>query len=186
LLDKDADDRYEFRQDNRTISQLVRPSDDRQNPDNPYTSDPRRTGDNPYESTKRTGDNQFTTTDTRQESDRRNTSSEYTRRFVPTAEVVVDPYRRPTHGNARTCVMEINIAVSFGSDRTPHASVITNNFPSKPPPPIRSTAIIDDVSYFDLNFQAPEHTAQLSTDGIIRPTASSRNSLGFQQKATDE
>jgi hypothetical protein len=185
LLDTEADNRYQFRQDNSTISSLVQQPGDRRNPDNPYTVDSRRTGDNPYESTKITGGNQYTTTDNRQEIDRRNTSSDYTRRAIPTADVFVDPYRRPSHGNARTCVMEINIAVSLGPDRTPHASVIANNFPSKPPV-IRSTANFDDVSYFDLNFQSPERTAQLATDGIMHPSSSSRNSLGFQQKATDE
>jgi hypothetical protein len=73
--------------------------------------------------------------------------------------------------------MEVNIAVTLGADRTPHASVVTNNYSSKPPA-IRSTAFIDDVRYVDLSFQAPENTAQLSTDGIIRQS-SPRNSTGF-------
>jgi hypothetical protein len=75
--------------------------------------------------------------------------------------------------------MEINITVGMGADRTPH--FITN------PSAIRSTAVIDDVRYVDLNFQAPENTAQLATDGIIRQsTSASRDSFGFQNKKTDE
>ncbi len=185
MFNKGPDNRYEFQQANPTISNLVQPPVQRQNPDNPYTSrdqytnGSRRSGDSAYESTRRTGDHQYPVTD-----DRQSNNSGYTRR-VPTADILVDPYRRPAHGNARTCVLEINIAVNLGSDRTSQASVITNNFPSKPPA-IRSTAIIDDVRYVDLNFQTSDHTAQLSTDGIIRSSASSRNSTGFQNKNTDE
>jgi hypothetical protein len=167
LLDDEIDNRYNFRQENSTISKLVQPSDER------------RSSDNPYESMKRTGEN-----GNHQEAHRQNNNFQYTQRIVPTADVFVDPYRRPAHGNARTCVMEINIAVNFGPDRTPQASVITNNYLSKPPA-IRSTATIDDVRYVDLSFQAPEKTAQLATDGIIRHP-SSRNSTGFQNKNIDE
>ncbi len=184
MFNKGPDNRYEFQQANPTISNLVQPPVQRQNPDNPYTSrdqytnGSRRSGDSAYESTRRTGDHQYPVTD-----DRQSNNSGYTRR-VPTADILVDPYRRPAHGNARTCVMEINIAVNFGPDRTPQASVITNNYLSKPPA-IRSTATIDDVRYVDLSFQAPEKTAQLATDGIIRHP-SSRNSTGFQNKNIDE
>ncbi len=173
MLDKDSE---QIPQENPTISSLVQPRNGQQNPDNPYsvrdryTTDSRRTGDTAYESTKRTGEY-------RQDIDRGSNNPDYTRRIPPTANVLVDPYRRPVHGNARTCVMEVNIAVTLGADRTPHASVVTNNYSSKPPA-IRSTAFIDDVRYVDLSFQAPENTAQLSTDGIIRQS-SPRNSTGF-------
>ena len=77
--------------------------------------------------------------------------------------------------------MEINIAVSLGPDRTPQASVISNNFLQNHQP-IRSTAIFDDVSYVDLNFQSPENTAQFSTDGIIRQSPSHEIHLVFKIK----
>src|SRR5437588_873341 len=79
MLDKNTDNRYEFRQENPTISNLVQPppdeqqsstisklvqqSDERQNPDNPYTTDSRRTGGTSYDSIRRTGDNQYTSID---------------------------------------------------------------------------------------------------------------------------
>lgn len=183
LLDKDSDQRYEFIQENPTISNLVQPPIERQNPDNPYTvrdqytTDSRRTGDTAYESTRRPSDN-------RQEIDRRSNEPQYTRRVPPTADVYVDRSRRPVHGTARRCVMEVNIAVTLGADRTSQASITTNNYTSKPPN-IRSTAFIDDVRYVDLSFRSPENTAQLSTDGIIRQS-SPRGSIGFGNKNTNE
>jgi hypothetical protein len=116
------------------------------------------------------------------ENDRRNSHFEYTRR-VPTADVFVDTMRRPGHGNARTCCMEINIAVSLGPDRTPKASIISSNLTK--PPAIRSTAVFNDVSYMTLDFQSPENTAQFSTDGIALRSPSQR-STGFPNEHINE
>ena len=101
---------------------------------------------------------------------------------APTADVRIDPIRRSGQGNARTCVMEINIAVSLGGDRPPHASIVSHDASSRSHPPIRSTATIQDVRYLDLNFQGPNNVAHLSTDGIIdRPTSSSQKPTGYYQ-----
>ena len=193
---KDTNERYKFQHDNPTISKLVKPSDgfhtaDRQNTDNNYTvrrqNDDRYTsnsqgnGNYHYESIRRAGNNQYDIqrlpgADNRQETDRRNNNFEYTRR-IPTADVLVDPIRRPAHGNTRTCVMEINIAVSLGGDRSPRVSFESSDITSKPPP-IRSTAVLEDVSYVDLKFQGPEKTAQLSTDAYMTRSPSQKSS-GF-------
>lgn len=167
LANESGEKRYESIPENPTISSLLQPSNERRNSDNPYsfreqyTTDARRTGgENNYESTKRTGDYRFTETD----------RSDNTRR-VPTADVFVDPYRRPQHGNARTAVMEVNISVSLGgasvgyADRTPHTTTNTKE------PVIRSTAFLEDARYVDLSFRVPEHGAQLRTDGIIRESS---------------
>ena len=172
LIDKDADQRYEAPQQNPTVSNLVR-----SNPDNPYTVRDRYTTDAAYESTRRASDNRL-------EVDRRSNNPDYTRRAPPTTDVYVDRTRHPVHGNARTCVMEVNISVTLGADRHPQASVSTSNYSSKQPN-IRSTAFIDDVRYIDLNLQSPENVAQLSTDGIIRQS-SPRGSVGFGNKNTNE
>jgi hypothetical protein len=178
----EINNRYEFRQDHPTISKLVKPSDDS------YINDTPRTGDSAYESTRRSSGDRYTVqtipgVNIRQENDRPNNNFEYTRR-VPTADVFVDPIRRPIHGNARTCCMEINIAVTLGPDRTPHASVISSNIASKPPS-VRSTATFEDVRYVDLCFQAPENTAQLSTDGIMHRSPSQK-STGFRNGHINE
>ena len=99
--------------------------------------------------------------------------SEPNYRYVPTADVYVDPTRRPEHGNARTCVMEINISVGLGDrDRPP---LITSSSSSNygKPPTIRSTARLENVNYIDLNFRTPEHVAYLATDGIIKGSSPS-------------
>jgi hypothetical protein len=75
--------------------------------------------------------------------------------------------------------MEINIVVSVGEDRSPRASVVSSNMTSRPPPPIRSTTTLEDVSYVDLHFHGRGKTAELSTDGFMsRP--SSQKSGGFR------
>ncbi len=134
-----------------------------------YRND-RHNADYPHTITRRPDDDRYTT-DLRQRGD-----DQYTRR-VPTADVFIDPVRRPAHGNAPRCVMEVNIEVSVGGDRNSQSSFITRNVSSKPPT-IRSTAVIDNARYIDLNFQSPENTAQISTDGIIRRSPSER-STGF-------
>ena len=175
--DSNPDNRYEFRSENPTVSRLVRPSDDlhtseRQTLDSSLTpnrrreDDLRRTRDSAYESVQRSRDDQYPN---QQETERR--SIDYSRR-VPTANIIVDPTRRPGDGNPRTCVMEINIAVSMGGNRPPQASVISSNILSKPPN-IRSTATIDGARYIDLSLQSPNYTAQLATDGVLHDTSSS-------------
>ncbi|CAF1283531.1 unnamed protein product [Adineta steineri] len=181
------DQRYEFQPQDQapTISKLVRPSNDshtidRQNINSPYTTigkigesyvtSSQRTGDSAYESIRRSGgDNnnavqRFNDGNNRQETSQRN--NEYARR-IPTAHINVDTSRRPADGNARTCVMEINIAVSMGGDRNSQTALITSNNSSRQPI-VRSTATIDDVRYIDLDFRSPQNTARLSTDGMIR------------------
>ncbi len=155
------DDRYEFRQEHHpTVSKLVRPSDDFYANDRHY----------PHTITQRQDDNRYTT-DLRQRGD-----DQYTRR-VPTADILIDPIRRPAHGNAPRCVMEVNIEVSIGGNRHSQSSFVTNHVSSKPPT-IRSTAVIDNARYIDLNFRSPENTAQIATDGIIRRSPS-QGSTGF-------
>ena len=188
--DGSDDRRYESVPENPTVSNLVQSSNGRQNPDNPYeirdryTNDARRTtggtGATSYETTRRTEEYQYTG------SDRGNQHSDYTRR-VPTADVLVDPTRRPGHGNARTSTMEVNISVSLGGggygDRGPHTSVTTTSGSSKTPA-IRSTAFLEDVRYVDLNFRLPENTGQLRTDGIIRES-SPRYTSDLPRKTTE-
>lgn len=179
LANDSNDQRYESVPQNPTISNLAHPSNERQNPDNPYesrdryTADARRTGGtggatSSYESTRRSEEYRYTG------SDRGNQQSDYSRRVVPTADVYVDPHRRPGHGNARTSTMEVNISVSLGGggygDRVPHASVTTSNGSSRTPA-IRSTAFLEDVRYVDLNFRLPDNTGQLRTDGILRESS---------------
>jgi len=147
--------------ENPTVSQLVKPTDERRG-----SSSSQRADGNRYESVNRT------------------LVDDYSKRPIPTANVYVDPYRQPSHGNARTCVMEINIAVSLsGPDRVPQASVVTNNFPSRQSN-ARSAVQFDDVRYIDLNFQSPQNTAQVSTDGILRQS-SPQSSIGFPNKNID-
>ena len=76
--------------------------------------------------------------------------------------------RRPSHGNARTCCMEINIAVSLGTDRTPQASIISSNINIPNLQLFAQRQVLKVfVSYMILDFQTPSNTAQLRTDGII-------------------
>ncbi|UJR22342.1 hypothetical protein I4U23_025404 [Adineta vaga] len=193
----DIDNRYEFRSETPTVSKLVKPSNDfhtaeRQAVDRSFTSnrrqddDMQRTRDSAYGSINRSRDDQYSIQqpaggNNLQEIDRR--GGEYSRR-IPTANVVVDPTRRPGNGNSRTCVMEINIAVNMGGNRAPQASITSSNVSAKQPN-IRSTATIDNVRYIDLNFQSPNNTAQLATDGIIHSSPSQR-STGYPYEHTNK
>lgn len=175
FLANQPDPRYDFQTSNPTISKLVHPADNRR-PGSESNYQSART--NPADRDRQTGYDRYPTNagDTRPEFSDRNNSVQYARR-VPTADVFVDPIRRPHHGNARTCVMEINIAVSLGNDRSSREPFVTSSVTSKPPV-IRSTATLEDVHYVDLNFRSPENVAQLSTDGLIRRSPSEK-STGF-------
>ncbi|CAF3216679.1 unnamed protein product [Rotaria sp. Silwood2] len=196
---RDVNDQNEAQQQYPTISRLVKPSNDsntagrpttespytsRRPNDNRYSSESIGTKDSAYESTRRSDADQYSikqivSTGNRQEINRPTSNYESSKQ-IPTAHVTVDPIRRPSHGNARSCVMDINIIVSFGGDRTAQGSYVTKTYTTKPPA-IRSTATIDDVHYVDLRFQTPQNTAQLQTDGILR-SSPSQNSTGFSRE----
>ena len=199
FLVNDLTGRYEVPRDHPTISRLVDPPADsyavgrqntnhsyisRRDNDYLYSSDSRRTEEKPYGGARGSYQDHYTVHRPADDYYRHGTEppSNYSRysRPVPSANVYVDRTRPPARPHARSGAVEINIAVSFGSDRTPRPSFATNNFTSKPPN-IRSTATIDDVRYVDLSFQAPEHTAYLSTDGIMRQSQS-QTSTGFSSQ----
>ncbi|CAM4789602.1 unnamed protein product [Rotaria magnacalcarata] len=160
-----------YDQQNPTISKLVRPPDDRYTfspqDDSRYRTDLIRTEDRYNESIRRPGEDPYSIKNIVNGNNRPNTNYESSKP-IPTSHVVVDPIRRPAHGNARTGVVEINIAVSFGGNRNSQGSY----------------AVIDDVGYIDINFQSPQKTAKLSTDGIIR-NQSSQASVGFSNTNTN-
>lgn len=57
----------------------------------------------------------------------------------------------------------------------PQVITSTNNIPIQTASP-RSTAILNDIGYVDLDLRAPDRTGRLSTDGTIRmSTAYSNN-----------
>ncbi|CAF2069820.1 unnamed protein product [Rotaria magnacalcarata] len=176
-----------YDQQNPTISKLVRPPDDRYTfspqDDSRYRTDLIRTEDRYNESIRRPGEDPYSIKNIVNGNNRPNTNYESSKP-IPTSHVVVDPIRRPAHGNARTGVVEINIAVSFGGNRNSQGSYVRSSTVAKPSPPIRSQAVIDDVGYIDINFQSPQKTAKLSTDGIIR-NQSSQASVGFSNTNTN-
>ncbi|CAF3549398.1 unnamed protein product [Rotaria sp. Silwood1] len=102
---------------------------------------------------------------------------------VPTANIIADPIRRPYYGNARPGNLNISIKVNVGgSNRPAQVSYVTNDYASKPPA-IRSAATFDNVHYLDLNFQSPQQTARVTTDGILRSTPL-QNSTGFPRETS--
>jgi hypothetical protein len=93
---------------------------------------------------------------------------------VPTVNVNIDPVRHASHGNARTCVIEINIAVNLGNDRTSRGPLVTSSM-SSATRPVTSTATVDHFRYIDLNVDGFDKVAQVSTDGFIQQASSTRS-----------
>ena len=139
----DIDDRYSNVNENATVSKLVRPD-----PVNNQSETERYYNNDRYTPIKSTA-----SPSRREPNDRP----------IPTTNIYVDPTRRPHHGNARTCVMEINISVNLGGKSSIRESTLATR-----PTPVRSTTTIQDVHHIDLDFRAPEHVAHLSTDGLIQ------------------
>ncbi|CAF3431369.1 unnamed protein product [Rotaria socialis] len=192
VIDDTTNVQREYGQQNPTISKLARTSNDRYTfspqGDNRYRTDLIRIDDRYNEGIRRT-DDRYNEGIRRPVEDpysikhivngnNRPTTNYESSKPMPTTHVVVDPIRRPVHGNARTGVVEINIAVSFGGNRNSQGSYERMNTVARPSPPIRSQAVIDDVGYVDIHFQSPQKTAKLSTDGIIR-NQSSQPSVSF-------
>ncbi|CAF3599556.1 unnamed protein product [Rotaria socialis] len=193
-LARTSNDRYTFspQGDNRYRTDLIRTddrsnegirrTDDRSNEgirrtDDRYNEGIRRTDDRYNEGIRRPVEDPYSIKHIVNGNNRPTTNYESSKP-MPTTHVVVDPIRRPVHGNARTGVVEINIAVSFGGNRNSQGSYERMNTVARPSPPIRSQAVIDDVGYVDIHFQSPQKTAKLSTDGIIR-NQSSQPSVSF-------
>lgn len=97
---------------------------------------------------------------------------------IPTTNVSIDPIRRPHHGSARSCVLEINIAVNLPGNR---ASRDVNVYAPEPTGPIRSTATIEDAHRVNLVLQPRSSAIHLSTDGYLqRPTYNNVDQQKYQ------
>lgn len=66
--------------------------------------------------------------------------------------------------NSRSMVLDINITINVGGNRNPQVTATTTQHISPP----RSTAILEDIGFVDLDIRSPERTARLVTDGSIR------------------
>ena len=73
--------------------------------------------------------------------------------------------RRTGPGNKRTCVIDITVQIG-GNRREPQVTVSSDNNQSNMS--IRSTRRVENCAMLDISMDAKDHTAQISTDGIIR------------------
>ena len=70
-------------------------------------------------------------------------------------------------GSSRSIVLDINITINVGGNRNPQVTATAQTIPRRLSPP-RSTAILEDIGFVDLDIRSPERTARLVTDGSIR------------------
>lgn len=70
-------------------------------------------------------------------------------------------------GNSRSIVLDINISINLSGNRTPQVTATAETLPRRTSP-IRSTAILEDMNFIDLDIHTPQRTARLVTDGSIR------------------
>lgn len=74
-------------------------------------------------------------------------------------------------GSSRSIVLDINITINVGGNRNPQVTATAQTIPRRLSPP-RSTAILEDIGFVDLDIRSPERTARLVTDGSIRSSPS--------------
>ena len=77
--------------------------------------------------------------------------------------------------NPRSIVLDISISINVAGSRNPQITASANALPARSSS-IRSSAIIDDVGFVDLDIRSPDRTARLATDGIIRSSPSKQSS----------
>ncbi len=112
--------------------------------------------------------------DNNQEVNRRSNPPDQTQR-TPKVDYIINQ-NQPKHSvNPRSLVIDVNITINVGnSGRNPQITATTTNIRPRTPP-IRSSAIIEDVGFIDLDMRQPERTARLSTDGLIRSSPSKQS-----------
>ena len=73
-------------------------------------------------------------------------------------------------GNSRSIVLDINITINLAGNRNPQVTATAETIPPRSSP-IRSTAILEDMNFLDLDIRTPQRTARLVTDGSIRSSS---------------
>jgi hypothetical protein len=109
-------------------------------------------------------------TDNDQEVNRRSNPPDQTQR---TPQVNYTVNQNPS-SNPRTIVLDISISINVAGNRNSQIIANANTLPSRSLP-ARSTAIIEDLGYIDLDIRSPERTARLATDGLIRSSPSKQS-----------
>ena len=82
----------------------------------------------------------------------------------------------PSATNPRSIVLDISISINVAGNRNPQITATANTAPVRSVP-ARSSAVIEDIGYVDLDIRSPERTARLETDGYIRPSPPKRSTI---------
>lgn len=177
----DEDDTYDQtsmpnRQNYDRNSQSNRYTSTRRQPDNDQPTGGQRFPDNRQDDQQERVDGSYRAlprlvTNINQETIRRSQPSDQT---PHTPQVSYTVNQNPSGNNPRSIVLDINISINVAGNRNPQITATANTIPSRSSP-ARSTAVIEDLGYVDLDIRSPERTARLATDGYIRSSPSKQS-----------